>query len=156
VSDFERHAKDRLNRAARDYYFSGANGMLTLNATRAAFDRIKLKRAAEVDVSKFEGMQTSVLGVDVYSPIMIASTAFHRMAHPDGEIATARAAEAFYHTAFTLSNWANTANEEVGKAAPNCLKMFQIYLSKREEVNRDLWKRVKESGFTALLLTTDT
>jgi isopentenyl diphosphate isomerase/L-lactate dehydrogenase-like FMN-dependent dehydrogenase len=34
--------------------------------------------------------------------------------------------------------------------------MFQIYMSKREDVNKDLWKRVKESGFTAMLLTTDT
>ena len=156
VSDFENHAKDRLTRSARDYYFAGANGMLTLNSTRAAFDRIKLKRAAEVDVRKFEGTQTTVMGIKVNSPVMIASTAFHRMAHPDGEIATAKAAEAFYQTALSLSNWATTANEEFGKAAPNCLKMFQIYMSKREEVNKDLWKRVKDSGFTAMLLTTDT
>lgn len=87
---------------------------------------------------------------------MIASTAFHRMAHPEGEVAMAKAAETCNQTAFSLSNWATSTNEEVGQVAPSCLKFFQIYMSKSEAVNMDLWKRVKNAGFTALLLTTDT
>ena len=135
IADFERVAKDRLIRPAQDYYMSGANAMLTLNSTRDALDRIKLKRAAEVDPSLFVGTETTVLGgLKVQSPIMIASTAFHKMAHPDGEVAMARAAE-ISKTAFSLSNWANSTNEEVGLAAPSCLKMFQIYMSKSDQVN---------------------
>jgi isopentenyl diphosphate isomerase/L-lactate dehydrogenase-like FMN-dependent dehydrogenase len=62
---------------------------------------------------------TTVLGgIKVASPIMIASTAFHRMAHPDGEVAMAKAAENC-ETALSLSNWATSTNEEVGQAAPS-------------------------------------
>jgi len=56
IQDFEKYAAERLAKPARDYYFSGANAMKTLNATRAVFDKIKLKRAAEVDVTKFMGI----------------------------------------------------------------------------------------------------
>jgi hypothetical protein len=46
------------------------------------------------------------------------------MAHPEGEVATAKAAENCYQTGLALSSWANSTNEEVGAAAPSCLKMF--------------------------------
>ena len=156
IADFERLAKQKLVSPARDYYMSGADAMVTLNSTRQALDQIKLKRAAEVDPSMFQGTTTTILGTKVNSPIMIASTAFHRLAHPEGEVAMAKAAENCNQTALSLSNWATSTNEEVGQAAPSCLKFFQIYMSKSEAVNIDLWKRVKNAGFSALLLTTDT
>ena len=87
---------------------------------------------------------------------MIAPTAFHKLAHNEGEVAVAKAAERCNATAMSLSNWATSTNEEIGFAAPSCLKLFQIYMSKSEVVNIDLWKRVRDSGFTAMLLTTDT
>jgi len=55
-----------------------------------------------------------------------------------------------------LSSWASTTVEDVASQAPNSVKMFQIYLSKIPEVNADLWKRVRESGFTCMALTVDT
>jgi len=60
------------------------------------------------------------------------------------------------NTPVVMSSWATTANEEFGVNAPNTTKVFQIYLSKIPEVNFDIWNRVKNSGFTALALTTDT
>lgn len=77
------------------------------------------------------------------------------MAHPDGEAATARAANTS-STPIMLSNWANTPLEVFASSCPNSLKMFQIYMSKVPEVNEDLWKRVRESGFKIMFLTTDT
>lgn len=55
-----------------------------------------------------------------------------------------------------LSSWSTTSLEEVANEAPDCFKMFQIYLSKIPDVNKDLWKRVKDSGYMALGLTVDT
>jgi len=77
------------------------------------------------------------------------------MANPEGEVDTARAAEKF-QVPLVLSSWATTNMEDVGQAAPTTTKIFQIYLSKMEDVNFDIWKRAKENGFTALALTTDT
>lgn len=77
------------------------------------------------------------------------------MAHWQGEEATAKAAHAT-NTPMMLSNWASTSLETVAGHCPDNLKLFQIYMSKLPEVNEDLWKRVRESGFKVMLLTTDT
>jgi len=57
------------------------------------------------------------------------------MAHPDGECATAAACNNFNNTPVVLSSWANSTAEDIGKFAPDSLKVFQIYLSKLPEVN---------------------
>lgn len=78
------------------------------------------------------------------------------MAHPDGEIATAKACNAFNQTPLVMSSWATSKNEDFGIAAPDSTKIFQIYMSTIPEVNYDIWKRIKNSGFKAVALTTDT
>ena len=78
------------------------------------------------------------------------------MAHPDGELAMAAGAVAAHHTPILLSSWSTLPLEVVSEAAPDCFKIFQIYLSKIPSVNHDLWLRVKNSGYKALALTTDT
>lgn len=55
-----------------------------------------------------------------------------------------------------LSSWANSTSEQIGQAAPEIVKVYQIYLSKVPEVNQDIWKRLKRSGFSAVALTCDT
>jgi (S)-2-hydroxy-acid oxidase len=95
------------------------------------------------------------MGTKIKSPICITSTAFQRMAHPEGEVSTAKACNAT-ETPMVLSSWATSSNEQVGEVAPDITKVYQVYLSKLPEVNADLWERVKGQGFTALALTTDT
>ena len=129
--------------------------MVSLKENIAAYDRIKLKKATEVDVTKFRGTETELFGQKIKTPICVVSTAFQRMAHPEGEVATAKACEST-GTPQVLSNWATSTIEEVSEAAPSGLKMLQIYLSKFPHVNKDVWKRAKEAGFKALCLTTDT
>lgn len=63
------------------------------------------------------------------SPVFIASTAFHKMAHVDGEFASAAAANKS-KTPFMLSSWSNTPIEDVAKLCPDSLKMYQLYMSK--------------------------
>ena len=107
--------------------------MVSLREANKAFGEFRLKPAAEVDEEAFEGTQTTFIGQKIRTPICIASTAFHRMAHPDGEVATARAANSVLQTPLLLSNWATTSVEEVGQNAPDSLKMFQIYMSTNTE-----------------------
>ncbi|KAJ1420048.1 FMN-dependent dehydrogenase-domain-containing protein [Ochromonadaceae sp. CCMP2298] len=91
VADFERHAADTLPRNAFGYYASGATDMTTLRENRAAFDRLRLRPRVLRDVSNID-TSTTILGERVSSPICVAPTAMQRMAHPEGEEATARAA----------------------------------------------------------------
>ena len=146
----------RLSRNTKSYYTAGANGMITLRENLEAYEEIQVKAAAQIDPSKFKGLKTAFLGQEINTPIGVASTAFHRIAHPDGEVATARACSNTLQTPLLLSSWATTSIEEVSQNAPNCLKMYQLYMSKDEKVNKDLFKRCRDNGYSAICLTTDT
>ncbi|MCK6593128.1 MAG: alpha-hydroxy-acid oxidizing protein, partial [Polyangiaceae bacterium] len=90
--EFEVAACERLPTMCRDYYASGANDEVTLRENRAAFERLRLYYKTLVDVSRRD-LSTKILGHDLSMPVAIAPTAFHKLAHPEGEAATARAAE---------------------------------------------------------------
>ena len=83
-----------------------------------------------MDKSKFRDTKTSIMGEPIESPICVTSTAFQRMANPEGEVDTARACNAFNKTPMVLSSWSTSTNEEIGQAAPDSFKIFQIYMSK--------------------------
>ncbi len=85
--DFEKLAADKLHPMAFDYYYGGACDEITLKRNHSAYDEIFLKYRVLVDVSKRD-LTTTVLGTKIPYPAMIAPTAFQRMAHPEGEIAT--------------------------------------------------------------------
>lgn len=91
IAEYEIFAQTHLPRNAFDYYASGANDMITLRENRSAFTRLRLLPRVLVDVSSIS-TATTILGDKVDFPICIAPTAMQKMAHPDGECATARAA----------------------------------------------------------------
>ncbi|THG06712.1 hypothetical protein TEA_029495 [Camellia sinensis var. sinensis] len=93
VVEYEAIAKEKLPKVIYDYYASGAEDQWTLQENRNAFSRILFRPRILIDVSKID-MTTTVLGFKISMPIMIAPTAMQKMAHPEGEVATARAASA--------------------------------------------------------------
>ena len=93
VLDFEAIARGRMEPAFYDYYAGGAEDEITLAANRRAFAEVFLRPRVLVDVSRIE-TATTLLGTSVSMPVLIAPTAFHRLAHPDGELATAALAPA--------------------------------------------------------------
>ncbi|MTV29067.1 alpha-hydroxy-acid oxidizing protein, partial [Nitriliruptoraceae bacterium ZYF776] len=111
VTEYQAIAKEKLPKMAYDYYASGAEDQWTLEENRNAFARILFRPRILIDVSKID-MTTTILGFKLSMPIMIAPTAFQKMAHPEGEYATARAASAA-GTIMTLSSWATSSVEEV-------------------------------------------
>src|SRR6266542_3914742 len=94
----------------------GAGDEVTLRENLAAFERCKLRPRVLVDVSSVS-TATTVLGTQVALPILIAPLALQRMAHPDGELATAHAAAAA-GTIMCLSTAATARPAEVAAAAP--------------------------------------
>lgn len=150
--DMEVAARASLGTAAWDYYASGAEDEVTLRENRAAFERISLHYRVLVDVRE-RRLSTTVLGEAVALPVLVAPTAFHRMAHPDGEIATARAAAAA-GTAMILSTLSTTAVEDVARASRAPL-WFQLYVYKDRGATRALVERVEAAGCRALVLTVD-
>ena len=150
--DLERRAAELLEKSAFDYYASGAHDEITLRENRAAFDRRAVRYRVLVDVSRRDPA-TTVLGQPVSMPILLAPTAFHKMAHPEGESATARAAGAA-GTVMILSTLSNTAVEDVCAAATGPV-WFQLYVYRDRAVTRALVERAEAAGCRAIVLTVD-
>jgi len=124
-----------------------------LRENRAAFSRIRLRPRILVDVSNID-LATSVLGFQIDMPIMVAPTALHKLAHPEGELATARAAAAA-NTLMVLSSSSSCSMEEVAATGPG-FRFFQLYVYKDRNITRTLVRRAEQAGYQAIVLTVDT
>jgi isopentenyl diphosphate isomerase/L-lactate dehydrogenase-like FMN-dependent dehydrogenase len=152
VRDYEALAAAQLDPGAYGYYAGGAGDELTLRWNVEAFRRWLLRPRVLVDVAGCS-TATTVLGQEVALPVLVAPVAFQRVAHPDGEVAMARAAAAA-GTIICLSTLATSTPEEV--AATGASRWFQVYVFRDQGVTRELVARAREAGFTALALTVDT
>jgi len=151
IFDYESLAQTRMEASAWNYYQSGSNDEITLRANRAAFERIQLRPRILVDVSACE-MHTTVLGTPLRMPIMIAPTAFHCLAHVEGECATARAAGRA-GTVMVVSSSSTRSLEEIAREATGPL-WFQLYVLERKSAE-EVVHRAAEAGYRALVLTVD-
>ena len=149
--DVEELARELLDKNAYDYYASGAHDEITLRAARLAYDDILLRYRVLVDVRERDA-STEVLGLPLSMPVMIAPTAFQQMAHPDGEIATARGA-AEMGVAMINSTLSNIPIEEVAVQGADVL--FQLYIYKDRGQTAALVQRAEAAGARALVLTVD-
>jgi isopentenyl diphosphate isomerase/L-lactate dehydrogenase-like FMN-dependent dehydrogenase len=154
VWDYEELAVGKLDPNAHAYFAGGAGDEVTLRDNLAAFERRKLRPRVLVDVRNVS-TATTVLGTEVALPILIAPLALQRMAHPDGEIATARAAAAA-GTIMCLSTASTTRPAEVASAAPDATRWFQVYVFQDRSETEELVREAVDNGFSALVLTVDT
>jgi 4-hydroxymandelate oxidase len=97
---------------------------------------------------------TTVLGTEIALPVLVAPTAFQRLADPDGELAMARAAAAA-GTVMTLSTLSSVTPAELATAAPGAPQWFQLYWSRDRGFTQELVEAAVEAGFGALMLTAD-
>jgi 4-hydroxymandelate oxidase len=152
LGDLEAIAKARLPLMAWDYYSSGADDERCVRRNRDAFAEIALHYRVLVDVARRD-LSTTVLGHRVAMPICVAPTAFHRLAHEDGELASVRGA-GDAGTLFILSTLSNTRVEEVVAAASGPV-WFQLYVYKDRGATEALVRRVEAAGASALVVTVD-
>ena len=154
IDDFEAAARARLPAMAYDYYRSGADEEHTLHRNRDAWTEYALWYRTLVDVSA-PRTTTTVLGTEVSSPILVAPTAYHLLADPEGESATARAASVA-GSLYVASTLATTTLEDVAAAAPGAPQWFQLYVHKDREFTARLVERAKAAGYRAIVVTADT
>jgi len=152
LDEYEAYAQERLPTVIFDYFAGGAQDERTLRANREAWLELRLRPRVLRDVSSRD-LRTEVLGSEISMPVLVAPTAFQRMAHDEGELATARAAGAA-GTILTLSTLSTQPMEEVAAAGGGAF-WFQLYLYRDREVTRALVERVEAAGATALILTVD-
>ena len=154
VWDYERLAEEKLPAGAFGYFAGGAGDERTLRENVAAYERYRLRPRVLVDVTAVT-TATTVLGTDVSMPLLVAPTALQRMAHPDGEVGTARAAAAA-GTIMSLSTIATATAREIAEAAPEAPRWFQLYVLRDWGRTRAMLEEVSSLGYSAVLLTADT
>lgn len=153
LRDFERSAAAVLPAAASDWIAGGAEDEQTVAGNRAAFGRRAIRGRVLVDVS-VRDQRVSLLGTDLAHPILIAPSALHRIAHPDGELATARGAAAA-GALYTVSTAASVSLEDVAAAAPGAPRWFQLYHAGTPARSESLLRRAVAAGYSAIVLTVD-
>ncbi len=153
LRELEALARARVPQLAWDYYASGADDESCIRRNVEAYERIVLHYRVLVGVATRD-LSTTVLGQRIAMPIAVAPTAFHRLAHRDGELASVRGA-GDAGTLFVLSTLSNTAVEEVVAAASGPV-WFQLYVYRDRGATAALVRRVEAAGCRALVLTVDT
>ena len=157
LSDHEAHARTVLDDNAWAYFSGGAGDEITLRANRAAWDALQLHPRV---LRPLQGGHTrlELLGRTLAHPILLAPVAFQRMAHADGELATAHAAAAL-GAGFVLSTQASTPLETVAAAiaqeSGRGPLWFQLYFQHDRGFTRELVQRAEQAGYEALVLTVD-
>ena len=149
IWDYERLAEDKLDANAHAYFAGGAGDEVTLRDNVAAFERRKLRPRVLVDVAEVS-TATTVLGTEIALPVVIAPLAMQRLAHPDGEEATARAAAAA-GTIMCLSSAATCAPAELSEGQ----RWFQVYVWRPRTKTEAAVEQAVASGYSALVLTVD-
>lgn len=152
LADFEAIAREALPRPAFDFFAGGAADEITLRENRRGFDDLDLYFRVLAGMEKRD-LSVTLFGHRMAMPVLIAPMGFHKMAHPDGEIATTRAsAEA--GIVHVVSTMANITLEEIRASAPGPL-WFQLYVYRDRGITRALVQRAEAAGYVVLQVTVD-
>ena len=123
--EYEQRAQELLSRSAFDYFAGGAGDEITLRENRAAFERIRLLPRVAAGAGRVD-LRTTVLSTSLPLPVLVAPTAFQRLAHADGEVATARGAGAL-GCPMVVSTLCTRPLQDIAAAASAPL-WFQLYI----------------------------
>lgn len=153
LDELEARAREVLDPPAYDYYAGGADEERTVADNVTAWRRWRLRPRVLRDVSSVDA-GVRVCGTEVGSPVWVAPVAAQRMAHDDGEAATARGAGAA-GSLMVGSTMSTVALEDVAEAAPDAPRWFQLYVRRDRAHAESLVRRAADAGYAAVVLTVD-
>ena len=151
VEEFEPLAKERMRPETYRFVSSSAGTGGGVRINREAFDRWVFRPRILHDISSVD-LGVTVLGRRLRTPIMFGASALHRLSHPDGELATGRAATAA-GSLMTLSTSTSMPVEDVAAVAQH--PWMQLYWMNDRGITRDIVARAEAAGFGAIALTVD-
>lgn len=154
IHELEKLATERMDRQTRDYYNEGADAGITLDENIAAYRKYRLRPRVLRNVAKIDS-SIEIFGTTSLVPFGVAPAAMQKLAHPDGELATARACKN-KGVVMGLSSFSTTTLETVGVESGNVPNVLQLYLFEEREHSTKLLQRAKAAGYKAVVLTVDT
>ncbi len=153
LDELERDARHAIGEMAYAYYAGGADDERLLRGNVEAWSHWQLHPHVLAGISEVS-VATTLLGTPVSSPVVIAPTAIQGLAHPEGEVATARGAAAV-GALLILSSLATCRLEDVAAAAPDAARWMQVYIQRERARTEELVQRAASHGYKALVLTVD-
>jgi 4-hydroxymandelate oxidase len=153
LMQFEALARPRLSQMAYDYVRSGGGDEITMRENRAAFERLRLAPNVLVDVSELD-TRTTLFGAELEHPILLAPVAYHRLYHPEGELATARGASAA-GAPMVVSTFTTTAIDQIEQNTKKPI-WYQLYVQRDRAFTKDMVQRAVAAGCKAVCVTADT
>jgi isopentenyl diphosphate isomerase/L-lactate dehydrogenase-like FMN-dependent dehydrogenase len=154
LEELEREARRVIGEMAYAYFAGGADDERLLAGNIEAWARWQLHPRVLAGITGVD-LSTTLLGTAVSSPVVVAPTAVQRLAHGEGETATARGAAAV-GALMVLSSLASCSLEEVAAAAPDAPRWMQVYILRDRSRTVGLVQRAAAHGYGALVLTVDT
>ncbi|MDA9529104.1 MULTISPECIES: alpha-hydroxy acid oxidase [unclassified Bradyrhizobium] len=154
LHEFIRKARANLNQNAWDYIVGAAETETTMRRNRMALDEIAFRPRVLRDVRKVDG------GVDQFGrrmrlPVVLAPVGALEIFDPDGAASVARAAGTF-GAAHMLSSVSEPGLEKTAEAAPDALRLYQLYVRGDDAFVADVVSRAEKSAYAAFCLTVDT
>jgi 4-hydroxymandelate oxidase len=153
LGEFERRARDVLPEGVYDFFAGGAGGEETVASNGSAWAELELRPRVLRDLSVVD-LSVDLLGTRLAVPLIVAPMATQRLAHPDGELATARAVAAA-GSVFVISTRASATLGDIAAAAPTAHRWFQVYVMRDRGWTAELVARARDTGCSALVLTVD-
>src|SRR5574343_1250946 len=157
LDDYERQAQRRLDPASWAFFSGGAADGISLKRNRQAWQDLTLLPRVLQPLGEGH-TRIELLGRSRAHPILLAPVAHQRLAHPDGELASAWAASAL-EAGMVLSMQSNTPLEDVAQAygpRPSLAGLwFQLYLQNDRGLTQSLIQRAEQAGYEALVVTVD-
>ncbi|HWX45632.1 MAG TPA: lactate 2-monooxygenase [Solirubrobacteraceae bacterium] len=150
----ERDAYHLLAEGPRGYIAGGAGLGETMRANREAFDHWRLQPRMLRDVSQ-RSLARTLLGTQLPAPVLLAPIGVQTLAHPEGELAMARAA-AEVGVPFVASTAAAHTIEQIAQDAGELPRWYQLYWPRDRELARSFVERAERAGYGAIVLTLDT
>ena len=151
--DFRKLAKKKLPAPIFHYIDGGSDDEVTLNRNTTAFNDCDLVPNILASVGEPD-LSTTVFGRKINMPLFLSPTAMQSLYTPEGDKASARAAEKF-GTMYSMSTMASFSIEEIANISSGP-KLFQLYVHKDQSITDDLIDRCRRANFDGLCLTVDT
>lgn len=148
-------AREHLDPGAFGYLAGAAGSGATHRANREAFERHRLVPRM-LRGANGRDLSTTVLGTRMPAPVLLAPVGVQSIIHPDGELATARAAASLGVPAVLSTASSHTIEEVAEAAGPEAPRWFQLYWPNDDEVCVSILDRARAAGFTTLVVTLDT
>ncbi|MEK6278177.1 MAG: alpha-hydroxy-acid oxidizing protein [Actinomycetota bacterium] len=154
VAELESHAVEAMDPKAASYVCAGAGSEDTMRANLEAFRRRRIVPRMLRDVGE-RRLDTKVLGIDLPAPLMLAPIGVQKIVHPEGELASARAA-ASLGLPFIASTASAYSLEQVAESAGDGPRWYQLYWPNDDEIAASMVRRAERAGYGAIVVTVDT